>query len=170
MRAGVPLVAVAVVLSIVIVKENEIASPLVWIPAGVLVGWLGDEVRRGEALRRSLVTELHAGLIALSREPVVGRLHVVTRYQPAQREQILAGDFYGVLGLADGSVAAMVGDVSGHGPEAAATATHLPAAWRALVSDRTSPEMTAQVLNESLLAEQTGSGVRFATLCMVWFD
>src|SRR5205085_8937766 len=58
LRAGVPLVTLSVILGIEIVHESEIASPLVWIPMAFVVGWLGDEVRRGEALRRSLVTEL----------------------------------------------------------------------------------------------------------------
>jgi hypothetical protein len=169
-RAGVPLVALAVVLAVVILGEDAAAEPIVWIPVGFAIGWLGDEVRRGEALRRSLVTELHEGLIALSREPVVHKVRIITRYIPAQREQILAGDFYGVLGLEGGRVATLVGDVSGHGPQAAATATHLRAAWRALASSGASPVRTARVLNESLLAEQTGSEVRFATLSMAWFD
>jgi hypothetical protein len=169
-RAGVPLVALAVVLAVVILGEDAAAEPIVWIPVGFVVGWLGDEVRRGEALRRSLVTELHEGLISLSSDPVVHRLRVITRYLPAQSEQIVAGDFYGVLGLEDGRVATMVGDVSGHGPAAAATATHLRAAWRALAASGASPVRTARALNEGLLAEQTGSEVRFATLCMAWFD
>src|SRR5262249_52768635 len=141
-----------------------------WIPVAFVVGWLGDEVRRGEALRRSLVTELHEGLISLSREPVVHRVRIITRYLPAEHEQIVAGDFYGVLGLEGGRGATMVGDVSGHGPQAAATATHLRAAWRALAASGASPARTARVLNENLLAEETGSEVRFATLCMAWFD
>ena len=170
LRVGVPLVALAVVLAVAILGEDVYAEPVVWIPVAFVVGWLGDEVRRGEALRRSLVTELHEGLISLSSEPVVHRLRIITRYLPAQREQIVAGDFYGVLGLEGGRVATMVGDVSGHGPQAAATATHLRAAWRALASSGASPARTARVLNESLLAEQTGSDVRFATLCMAWFD
>jgi hypothetical protein len=169
-RVGVPLVALAVVLAVVILGEDAYAEPIVWIPVAFVVGWLGDEVRRGEALRRSLVTELHEGLISLSQEPVVHRVRIITRYLPAEREQIVAGDFYGVLGLEDGRVATMVGDVSGHGPQAAAAATHLRAAWRALASAGVSPARTARVLNESLLAEQTGSDVRFATLSMAWFD
>ena len=105
--------------------------------------------------------------MALSRDPRVGPLQVISRYLPAEREQILAGAFTGVVVQPDGDVALMVGDVSGHGPDAAAVATHLRAAWRGLAVAGVPAYQIIRVLNDSLMAESmAGGGVRFATVCL----
>lgn len=165
-RVGVALTAFGVFLAVTIIDENAVAAPLVWIPTALLLGLLGDSVRHGEELRRSLVTELRSGLVALSHDPRVGPLQVISRYLPAEREQILAGDFYGVVVQPDGDVALMVGDVSGHGPDAAAVATHLRAAWRGLAVAGVPADDIMRVLNDSLMAESRAGGVRFATVCL----
>lgn len=166
-RYGLPLTIFGVTLAVTIIGENPVASPLVWIPASIAAGLAGDSVRRGQRLRRSLVAQLRAGLVALSRDRTVGPVTVISRYLPAEEEQLLAGDFYGVVKSSDGRVELMVGDVSGHGPDAAAVATHLRAAWRALaVAGIQHPKML-EVLNDALMSEQRASGgTRFATVCL----
>jgi hypothetical protein len=167
LRFGLPLTVLGVGLAVVVINENSVAAPLVWIPASVVAALVGDGVRRGERLRRSLVTELRAGLVALSRDRVVGPVTVISRYLPAEQEQLLAGDFYGVVAGPSGEVALMVGDVSGHGPDAAAVATHLRAGWRALAVAGVRPTEIMRVLNDALLSEQRASGgTRFATVCL----
>ncbi|HZZ51813.1 MAG TPA: SpoIIE family protein phosphatase [Pseudonocardia sp.] len=54
-------------------------------------------------------------------------------YRPGRRRSLLGGDFYDALRCPDGSVHAVVGDVSGHGPDEAALGAQLRVAWRALV-------------------------------------
>jgi serine phosphatase RsbU (regulator of sigma subunit) len=128
-------------------------------------------MRHGEALRREVIQQLYAGLVALSRDPVIGPLAVRTRYLPAEVEQVLAGDFYGVLEGPNGEAFIMVGDVSGHGPGAAATATHLRAAWRGLAASAADLAEIARILNDLLHAEQRGgTDLRFATLCLAAFS
>jgi len=165
-RWGVVLTCLGVALAVGVVGENRWSEPLVWIPTAVVVGILGDRVRRAEAVRLELLGQLRAGLVALSSSPTLGPFEVVARYAPAERAQLLAGDFYGVLAEPDGSVAVMVGDVAGHGPGAAAVATHLRAAWRALVSAGVPAREVVGVLNDTLRAEQAfgASKVAFATL------
>jgi hypothetical protein len=166
-RWGLPLTIFGVVLAVTIIGENAVAAPLVWIPASIAAGLVGDSVRRGQLLRRSLVSQLRAGLVALSRDRTVGPVTVISRYLPAEEEQLLAGDFYGVIRSSDGRVELMVGDVSGHGPEAAAVATHLRAAWRALAVAGIGHAQMLEVLNDALLSEQRASGgTRFATVCL----
>ena len=166
---GVALTVVGVVLAVLIVGENPVSEPLVWIPVALVVGIVGDRVRRGDELRRQVLDELHAGLVALSDSPTVGSLRVVTRYVPAETAQVLAGDFYGVMPTPDGGAAILVGDVAGHGPPAAAIATHLRAAWRGMAGAGVTPEGIMQMLNDRLIAEQRRPGVdvRFATVCLV---
>src|SRR6266542_2760315 len=55
-----------------------------------------------------------------------------TRYQPGQERALLGADFYDALELPDGTVATLIGDVAGHGPDGAAVGVALRAAWRAL--------------------------------------
>ena len=170
-RLGLVAMVVAVVLGAAVIGENPVATPLIWLPAAWLAGLVGDSMRRAEALRRDVVRQLYAGLVALSRDPVVGPLSVRTRYLPAEVEQVLAGDFYGVLERPTGEAFIMVGDVSGHGPAAAAAATHLRAAWRGLAASTTDLSEIALILNDLLHAEQRGgTDTRFATICMASFS
>ena len=50
----------------------------------------------------------------------LGRFGLATRYQPAARDVIVGGDWYGATWLGNGRLAVSVGDISGHGIPAAA--------------------------------------------------
>jgi hypothetical protein len=67
------------------------------------------------------------------------------RYLPGSAGALVGGDWYDVLALEDGRVALVIGDVMGHGIEAAATMGQLRATARAYVSSRRGP---AEVLAE----------------------
>src|SRR4029453_14569890 len=60
-------------------------------------------------------------------------LELRTRYRPGHERALLGADFFDALPLADGTVALLIGDVAGHGPDEAAVGVALRAAWRALV-------------------------------------
>jgi serine phosphatase RsbU (regulator of sigma subunit) len=57
---------------------------------------------------------------------------VSTRYQAGARGLRIGGDFVGVLDHPDGRISVVSGDVSGHGPDAAALGATLRGSWRAL--------------------------------------
>ena len=159
-------------LAVLVVGENPVAEPVVWLPVIVAVGILGDRVRHGEEVRLDLLSALRDGLVALSKDPVVGPLEVHSRYLPAEQAQMLAGDFYGVVLGPAGTVEVMVGDVAGHGPSAAAAATHLRAAWRGLATAGVPLDRMMGVLNDSLIAEHSRLSTQlvFATVCMASVD
>ncbi|MGH9214766.1 MAG: PP2C family protein-serine/threonine phosphatase [Acidimicrobiales bacterium] len=71
---------------------------------------------------------------ALTPTPVIRStdISVIVRYQAGRRGAQLGGDFYDAIEGDDGRCAVLVGDVVGHGPDAAALATRLRSAWRAL--------------------------------------
>jgi serine phosphatase RsbU (regulator of sigma subunit) len=71
---------------------------------------------------------------ALTPTPVIRStdISVVVRYQAGRRGAQLGGDFYDAIENDDGTCAVLVGDVVGHGPDAAALAARLRSAWRAL--------------------------------------
>ena len=80
----------------------------------------------------SLVGRLQGSLLPVVRidDPQV---RVATIYRPGERRLQLGGDFYDCMQLGDGRVAFLIGDVSGHGPDAAALGASLRSAWRGLM-------------------------------------
>jgi serine phosphatase RsbU (regulator of sigma subunit) len=59
-------------------------------------------------------------------------VEVAVRYRPGREGAELGGDFYDAVEAADGEITVLIGDVAGHGPDAAALAARLRSAWRAL--------------------------------------
>jgi serine phosphatase RsbU (regulator of sigma subunit) len=96
-------------------------------------------------------------------------LALATHYRPGRRRALLGGDFYDAVEVPDGRVHAVVGDVSGHGPDEAAVGVALRIAWRALVLAGVPPDEILPHLQEMLVHERHAEGV-FTTLCMVTLD
>ncbi|MCL3860143.1 SpoIIE family protein phosphatase [Actinotalea sp. K2] len=104
---------------------------------------------------------------ALLPSPLVGdgALEVLVGYR-AGRDGLLGGDFYDVVERPDGSVAAIVGDVAGHGPDEAALGATLRAAWRTAVLAGLDSQRVLAVV-EQILAAERGRPEVFTTLVMV---
>ena len=104
---------------------------------------------------------------ALLPTPLVGdgALEVLVGYR-AGRDGLLGGDFYDVVERDDGSVAAVVGDVAGHGPDEAALGATLRTAWRTSVLAGLPAGKVLDVVEQILHAER-GRPEIFATLVMV---
>lgn len=92
----------------------------------------------------------------------------VARYEPGRAHSLLSGDFYDVVQTADGTVHAVIGDVSGHGAAEAALGVCLRVAWRAAVLCGTPPLALAGLLEEILVAERADPHV-FATVTSLVF-
>jgi serine phosphatase RsbU (regulator of sigma subunit) len=106
----------------------------------------------------------------LSRPPAESALmHVARSYRPGERRLRLGGDFIGVAALPDDQLAIVVGDVSGHGPDAAALGAMLRASWQALTLSGAGVSSTMTALARVLDSER-GSLDMFATLCAAWID
>ncbi|MDX3119287.1 fused response regulator/phosphatase [Streptomyces scabiei] len=88
---------------------------------------------------------------------------VVARYLPGRAQALLGGDFYDIVQSPDGTMHALVGDVSGHGPDEAALGVALRIAWRTLVFCGVTGAEQVERLEEILQAERARSDV-FATL------
>jgi serine phosphatase RsbU (regulator of sigma subunit) len=106
----------------------------------------------------------------LSRPPAESALLRVARsYRPGERRLRLGGDFIGVVALPDDQIAVVVGDVSGHGPDAAALGAMLRASWQALTLSAAGVATTMTAL-AGVLDSERGSLDMFATLCAAWID
>lgn len=107
--------------------------------------------RAGLALENAQLFEAEREVAqVLQRRLLPGRLPPTTtaelavRYLPAEHRA--GGDFYGGIERPDGTLSVMVGDVVGHGVEAAATMGQLRSAWRALAIELTDPSLLVERL------------------------
>ena len=125
------------------------------------------------ALTNASAERLHARLEASLLPPAPTehpRLQVVTRYRPGEQRLRLGGDFVGSTLLSpDGRLHFVIGDVSGHGPDAAALGATLRSTWRALViAEEPIPRIIA-VMGQVLFAERVEPNA-FATVVAGYVD
>ncbi|MEC4019652.1 PP2C family protein-serine/threonine phosphatase [Streptomyces sp. H27-D2] len=90
-------------------------------------------------------------------------VQVCARYQPGRTQALLGGDFYDVVQTPDGTTHAVVGDVSGHGPDEAALGVCLRVAWRSFVLAGSRGKELLGLMEQILVAERSGPAI-FATL------
>lgn len=119
-------------------------------------------------LRATENARLERGLLPLPllHDPGLG---VVARYRPGRDRALLGGDFYDLVEGADGTVLALIGDVSGHGPDEAALGVCLRIAWRTLVLAGYDSGSILPAMQRVLVTERRTEEV-FATVCMVLID
>ncbi|MFB8025533.1 SpoIIE family protein phosphatase [Streptomyces sp. NPDC056465] len=96
-------------------------------------------------------------------------VRVTSRYLPGAALALLGGDFLDVVEGDDGLLHAIVGDVSGHGPDAAALGVFLRIAWRSLVLGGHRGEDLLHLMERILIAER-GSDSLFATCTLLTLD
>lgn len=84
-------------------------------------------------------------------------------YQPGSDRLLLGGDFSDLFEHPDGSVGFVLGDVCGHGPESAAYAIGLRAAWAALEAERDEIGELTRRLNAFAVRAQRTDTLLFAT-------
>lgn len=91
---------------------------------------------------------------------------IVAQYRPSHQNAMLGGDFYDFVQTPDRTVHVMVGDVAGHGPDAAALGVALRIGWRALTFAGLRGNERMRQLERILRAESPRSG-SFATVISV---
>ncbi|WP_116244357.1 SpoIIE family protein phosphatase [Nocardiopsis sp. FIRDI 009] len=85
---------------------------------------------------------------------------IATKYLPSRADWRICGDFYDVIELPDNRVGLLVGDVQGHGVEAAAAMGQIRVAFRAYATNQSDPGVVLGETNR--LLTETGEIV-FAT-------
>jgi serine phosphatase RsbU (regulator of sigma subunit) len=134
-----------------------------------------ERKRADEQLRRLYASELQAaenerlerGLLPqpITMDP---RISVLTRYESG-REGVLGGDFFDVVETSSGHLHVVVGDVCGHGSDAAALGVALRIAWRTLVIADVVPDEVLSILDEIVTHERQFDEI-FATVCTMVID
>ncbi|MFJ9523145.1 PP2C family protein-serine/threonine phosphatase [Kitasatospora sp. NPDC101801] len=119
-------------------------------------------------LRAEENARLERGLLP---PPILGTstVTVTSRYLPGTAMALLGGDFLDVVVGDDGLLHAVVGDVSGHGRDAAALGVLLRASWRALVLGGHRGADLLHLMERVLVAERGGESY-FATCTLLTLD
>jgi serine phosphatase RsbU (regulator of sigma subunit)/anti-sigma regulatory factor (Ser/Thr protein kinase) len=100
-----------------------------------------------------LYTQEHQAVVTLQQSllprqlPDIPGLEFAARYLPATSEVDVGGDWYDAISLGDGSVGLVIGDVAGHGIEAAAVMGQFRNALRAYALDGAGPAAAVERLN-----------------------
>jgi serine phosphatase RsbU (regulator of sigma subunit) len=127
-----------------------------------VVSLRSEAVAAGEAgrrLQRALVPE----------PPALPGATAAAVYRPGERRSLLGGDFFLCEPAPDGTITLVIGDVAGHGPESAAFAMSLRAAWRALQLAPVGLEERVASLNRIAMAQRPRVGV-YATALLCSLD
>ena len=152
---GLMFLVLSALLVYLALVEDSLARPHI-----VAVANLREAQRLHERLERSLLPALPV------QHPSID---VVTYYRPGEHELELGGDFIDVIDGRDGGLAVICGDVSGHGPDAAALGAMLRVGWQALVVSGAAPADVVDSLREVLRRERRDEDT-FATACLAWID
>jgi PAS domain S-box-containing protein len=116
---------------------------------------------------RSRIAETLQSSLRPPRLPAIEGLDIASRYRPGGRRGEVAGDFYDVFALREGSWLAVLGDVCGKGVEAAAVMALARYTIRTAALERVRPSGILTTLNEALLRAEMD---RFCTACAVRID
>ncbi len=128
----------------------EIADALGKYMIGLLLSRSRDQIAMAEAMQRSVVVD---------RPPVIRGVEIAARYQPASSYQ-LGGDWWDAFELDDGSFVVVVGDVAGHGVDAATAMNQVRMALRAYLFEGHGPAACLDRLDHlmaSLLEHQVAT-------------
>lgn len=108
-----------------------------------------DEQRRTLDAEHELAARLQQIILPIPEGPIeLPGIKVALRYLPAGQEGLVGGDWYHAGPLRDGSVLLAVGDVAGHGTQAATTMAQLRHALRALAVTTFDPGVLLARLNQ----------------------
>jgi serine phosphatase RsbU (regulator of sigma subunit) len=153
---------------------EALTTRLLIVASGIVLGTASAAVRDQQRVR---IADLHESRVLLSAFerglaptplPPPGFV-AVARYRPAEERMELGGDFVDAVGLPDGSLAVLVGDVCGHGPREAALGAALRAAWKTVaLSGPRDPSWWARCLDIAFFRDARVD--TYATLTTGYFD
>jgi serine phosphatase RsbU (regulator of sigma subunit) len=114
--------------------------------------------------RNRLTLQLQQAIMPPTQDPLrVPDLQVAVRYRPAETEQLVGGDWYDAVVLPSGMVLLCVGDVAGHGIEAATSMVVLRNALRGLAVTGAGPGQLLSWLN--IVAHHLTGAVTATAVC-----
>ncbi len=135
---------------------------------------VGFAAQVAQALDRAVRQEVeHDVALALQRSMLspldesTAEIRIACRYRPAQDHLVVGGDFFDAIALDGGKVLLAIGDIVGHGLDAAAAMGQLRSATRALALSTPSPEVVLDHLDRFV---ERVPACRFASAALVLVD
>lgn len=126
-------------------QDQSDVTPVRFLGARAIEASLAAEL----AQERHIVLELQRAILPLHDTPFdLPGLRTVARYLPASRSSRVGGDWYITAEMPDGSVLLAIGDVGGHGLEAAAGMARLRGALAGLAITGAPPDRLVGWLND----------------------
>lgn len=111
-----------------------------------------DNSRQYEREHR-VATALQRAMLP-ARLPSDDRIDISYAYRPAERGSRVGGDWYDAFAIADGQIAVSIGDVGGHGVEAAVAMNEARQALRLCALERMPPAQTIARANAALMLNE----------------
>jgi serine phosphatase RsbU (regulator of sigma subunit) len=110
----------------------------------------------------------HFQRLLLPRLPDMRPIEAAALYLPATAPGHVGGDWYDAVHLPDGTYAVVIGDIGGHGPEAAAAMVQAQSMLRALLYERRSSPAAVLTQLDRTLQAMTDNPVTTAFLARLW--
>jgi PAS domain S-box-containing protein len=115
-----------------------------------MVGTVEDVTERRELEREQRIADTLQQALLPERLPQLVGMSLAARYVPAEEGSAAGGDWYDVIELPDGGVALVIGDVAGHGTEAAGVMGQVRMAVRAFSLEGHVPRVVVSAVHDLL--------------------
>lgn len=115
-----------------------------------MVGTVQDVTERRELEREQRIAETLQHALLPQRLPELVGISLAARYVPAEEGSSAGGDWYDVIELPGGSIALVIGDVAGHGTEAASLMGQVRMAVRAFSLEGHAPAVVVGRVHQLL--------------------
>jgi integral membrane sensor domain MASE1/anti-sigma regulatory factor (Ser/Thr protein kinase) len=115
-----------------------------------MLGSVQDVTERRELEREQRIAETLQRALLPQRLPELEGFAFASRYLPAEEGSTAGGDWYDVIELPDGLVALVIGDVAGHGVDAASVMGQVRMAVRAYSLEGREPEVVVRLVSSLL--------------------
>jgi PAS domain S-box-containing protein len=125
------------------------------------------KLRSAERQLRDLATQLQSTLLPTL--PELPSVELAWRYRPVADHAVVGGDWYDAVATPSGSVAVFLGDMVGHGHQAAALMGEFRFTTRGLVRTLDDPARVLDELDAAILSERT-PGQAMATMFAGFVD
>jgi PAS domain S-box-containing protein len=133
-----------------------------------MLGTVQDVTERHELERDHRIADTLQRALLPQALPELGAIAFASRYVPAEEGSSAGGDWYDVIDLPDGTVALVIGDVAGHGVEAASVMGQVRMAVRAYGLEGHGPRTVVGLVHD--LLRSFYSGDQMVTMLYVVVD
>ena len=123
-------------------------------PDGEIVRWVGTntdiEVQKREAARSAHIADTLQRAFLPKTLPQIKNVQIDTMYIAAESGALLGGDWFDVVDLLNGNLMFSIGDVAGHGLEAAIAMAHVRQSLAALAINEFDPARILEFANRTI--------------------